>query len=46
MLPRDVLPVHCAACSFPGTVTRTLWQRVMGRLACGKCRKTTTWKAS
>lgn len=43
-MPRDVIAVRCQHCRFPGTVTRTLWQRVLGQLACGKCRKTTAWK--
>jgi DNA-directed RNA polymerase subunit N (RpoN/RPB10) len=42
-MPRDLIPVRCHNCGVPGTVTRTLWQRVMKRMACGNCRKTTTW---
>jgi hypothetical protein len=44
-MPRDLLPVRCQSCQFPGTVTRALWNRVAGQLACGNCRKTTTWRA-
>lgn len=43
-MPRDQISVRCTACSFPGSVTRTLWQRLVGRLACGRCRKTTAWE--
>jgi hypothetical protein len=45
-MPRDLLRVRCTNCDMPGTVTRTLWDRMnIGgcRLACGGCRKTTIW---
>lgn len=45
-MSRDPIAVHCQHCKFPGTVTRALWQRLRGQLACGKCRKTTTWRAA
>lgn len=45
-MPRDQILVHCENCKMPSTVTRALWNRIKGRMACGGCRKTTTWKAS
>lgn len=41
--PRDILRVRCQNCATPASVTRALWTRTSGRLACGQCRKTTAW---
>lgn len=44
-MPLDPISVICQDCSHPSRVTRTRWERLKRRMACGNCRKVTLWRA-
>jgi hypothetical protein len=45
-MQRDPLQAACAACRNTASVTRALWDRLKGRMACGHCRKITNWSTA